>query len=408
MVANEQFFQRPQPAAVLKHAVLREYLTVFTAMVGSIAKGPVWLLDGYAGPGYYEAEVDDDPIPGSPIVALEVAQKWGHQRDVRCVFIEKNPKHAVTLASNVRPFVDSGLIAEVLQGQVQDKFADAWNFVNGGPVLTFLDPFGVGMDRSIMTDSLLDRKRSEPSEVLLNINVEAVSRLGGWLELVDGIVRPKADIHSAAGVERVDRFLGGEEWRTEFFHARADGNAAEAAETVVRAYCARVEAETGFKSISIPVRRRPTHPVLFLLTLFFKSPAAGYKFADAAARATRKWRDVYRQVELEDRLTTVATQDALFDVEEMTKVDAARSAEDQEKELAGLFIDLVAANIRSALVTRCALNLGEDIKLILGSTLSLAGEPSIRKAWDRLAKEGLVEARDKSEKALWRAQIRKR
>ncbi|WP_340387113.1 three-Cys-motif partner protein TcmP [Aeromicrobium sp.] len=308
MVANDQFFQRPKPAAVLKHAVLREYLTVFTAMVGSTANGPVWLLDGYAGPGYYEAEAGDDPMPGSPVVALEVAQKWGHKRDLRCVFIEKSPKHALSLEANVRPFVEEGLTAEVLQGQVQDKFANAWSLIDGGPVLTFLDPFGVGMDRSIMTDNLLEQKRPEPSEVLLNINVEAVSRLGGWLESVDGVVCPKSDIHSAAGVERVDRFLGGEEWRTEFFHARANGNAAEAAESVVRAYCARIEEETGFKSISIPVVRRPNNPVLFLLTLFFTSPAAGYKFADAAARATRKWRDVYRQVELEDRLTNVATR----------------------------------------------------------------------------------------------------
>ncbi|MEJ7634716.1 hypothetical protein [Aeromicrobium sp.] len=92
----------------------------------------------------------------------------------------------------------------------------------------------------------------------------------------------------------------------------------------------------------------------------------------------------------------------------MTKVDAARSADEQEKELAEWFVELVAANIRSALVTRSALNLGADIKLILGSTLSLAGEPTIRKAWDLLAKEGLVDARDKSEQSLWKAQIRKR
>ncbi|MEJ7634021.1 three-Cys-motif partner protein TcmP [Aeromicrobium sp.] len=312
---------------MLKHAVLREYLTVFTVMLGSTAKGPLWLLDGYAGPGYYEADSDDEPIPGSPIVALEVARTWRDKRDLRCVFIEKTPKHATALESNVKPFVESGMTATVLQGDVQDKFAEAWTLVNGGPVLTFLDPFGVGMDRSIMTGNLLDRTRSQPSEVLLNINVEAVSRLGGWLESVNGIVQPKSDNQSETGVGRVDRFLGGEDWRAEFFNARANGNAAEAAESVVRAYCDRIEKETGFSSISIPVRRRPTHPVLFLLTLFFTSPVAGYKFADAAARATRKWRDVYRQVELEDRLTSVSGQDALFDVEDMARVDAVKPPE---------------------------------------------------------------------------------
>ena len=43
--------------------------------------------------------------------------------------------------------------------------------------------------------------------------------------------------------------------------------------------------------MSIPIRRRPGHPALFHLTLFYRQPIAGYKFADAACRANRKWRD---------------------------------------------------------------------------------------------------------------------
>lgn len=51
MAANDSFFQERKPAAVLKHAVLAEYFNVFCAMVGGSFAGPVWLVDGYAGPG---------------------------------------------------------------------------------------------------------------------------------------------------------------------------------------------------------------------------------------------------------------------------------------------------------------------------------------------------------------------
>ena len=51
--------------------------------------------------------------------------------------------------------------------------------------------------------------------------------------------------------------------------------------------------------------------------------------------------------------------------------------------------------------------MGHQIAQILGSTLSLAGEPTIRKAWDQLAASGVVLYRDKK-KDLWKQVIVKR
>jgi hypothetical protein len=59
VTANDDFFRGRKPAAVLKHALLAEYLTVFTSMLGSRYRGrPLWLLDSYAGPGMYAADGD--------------------------------------------------------------------------------------------------------------------------------------------------------------------------------------------------------------------------------------------------------------------------------------------------------------------------------------------------------------
>lgn len=199
MTANDRFFQELQPAAVLKHSVLAEYCTVFTSMIGRRFPGPIWLIDGYAGPGFYTStEPGGQPIAGSPVVAMRIAAKWKGTRDLRCVFIEADPRYAAELASNVQPYEQSGLVPIVLAGPVQDRLRDAWEHVAGSPVVTFLDPFGVAMPTNPMTDLLLAKGRPRPSEVLLNINLEAVGRLDGWLEERGGSVVPKPGMRRAS------------------------------------------------------------------------------------------------------------------------------------------------------------------------------------------------------------------
>ena len=56
-----------QGAAVLKHAISKRYLPIFSAKTGSTSPtGQVSYVDGYAGPGEYA-----DGSGGSPVVALE-------------------------------------------------------------------------------------------------------------------------------------------------------------------------------------------------------------------------------------------------------------------------------------------------------------------------------------------------
>ena len=79
MVSNDKFFTGQKPAAVLKHAVFSTYASVFFSMLGSTHRGPMWLIDSYAGPGKYDADETGAQVNGSPIVALELAAK---QRDL--------------------------------------------------------------------------------------------------------------------------------------------------------------------------------------------------------------------------------------------------------------------------------------------------------------------------------------
>lgn len=394
MTNHEEFFQKKQPAAVLKHAVLGEYVKVFASMVGSRRSDlPIWVIDGYAGAGAYET---DDPegenADGSPLVLLKMAQKTPG-RDIRSIFIEASPKAARSLATSVAPFRESGQPVYVMAGEVEERIQEAWTLVNGDPVVTFLDPFGVAMHRSVMTDILLapGRKRSE---VLLNINVEAVWRIGGNLERTDsGItIRDGQD----AGVERTDAFLGGTWWREYFCDAR-DANAdsaAAAAQEVVAEYRRQIEQRTGRQSMSIPIRRRPTDgPPLFLLTLFFDHVAARVKFADAACRATKKWRTAYREHGLEDDLKE--SQDSLFgpDLAPFLRESSAADAARHEAAFDKTWISTICQNVRSK---GRPLSVGQELDLILGDTIGLAGLRHLNAAWDQLANDGYLAARPKS------------
>ena len=84
---------------------------------------------------------------------------------------------------------------------------------------------------------------------------------------------------------------------------------------------------------------------------------------------------------------------------------SASRAADAEHALENENLAVVARNIRT-LVGELA-HLGHNLVLILGDTLSLAGESTIRRAWDQLADAGVVRPRDKG-KDMWRQVMVKR
>jgi three-Cys-motif partner protein len=396
MTAHDDFFRKPKPVAVFKHSLLEEYCNVFTSMLGSRWRGPIWFIDGYAGPGAYEADDDGPGHPGSPLVAMRLAEVWQTKgtRDLRCAFIESSSENVQRLRKRLEPFEEKGLTCPVYEGVVQEKLTTAWSNVEDSPALTFLDPFGVAMDRSLLLDPLLSPRRgNRPSEVLVNINVEAVWRIGGNLQRRGSDVVPTTGQEKA--IERVDRFLGGEWWREQFFESRGDeGSAAAAAARVIDAYRKQVESDAGCSSISVPIRRRPGHSPLFLMTLFHREPVAAYKFADAASRATKRWRDTFRAIELADWQDE---GDALFGADVLQGISDAE-AEAQEAILHRDWVRIIKQNMHSLVAALGTVPVKRHVVEILGSSISLAGEKQLRTAWDELAVDGVLKPRDKSQK----------
>lgn len=157
MTSHDSFFQQKQPAAVLKHALLREYTKVFASVVGSQDRTrPVWVIDGYAGAGAYEEPDPEGAHPdGSPLIVLKMAEEFKSRQVIKSIFIESDTSAVEALDKNVTPFRDRGLSATILNGTVEEQMPSAWSAVGTNPVVTFLDPFGVAMRRETMTGLLL-------------------------------------------------------------------------------------------------------------------------------------------------------------------------------------------------------------------------------------------------------------
>lgn len=414
MANNDSFFKGQKPAAVLKHAVFTSYAYPFFSMVGSRHQGPMWLIDGYAGPGKYAADGTGEQVNGSPIVALELARKqreFTPARDVRCAFIEAKKAYFEQLKQNVQPFKEGGLHVEVFQGSVAEQLEAVWGHVGDNPVLTFIDPFGVSaVSKEQMTDTLLARNRKASSEVLVNINVEAISRHGGCLRWdADREAELKPSVKHDEGIELSDTFFDGDWWRRKFLEARdRTGDANQAAMEVVDRYRTIIKTETGASSLAVPIRRSPTGPMLFQFTLFYRHPAAAYKFADAAAKGTANWRETFRQKDLDEALAHEEVQPSLWggdQVQEFSEKDA-KAREDQLKTDAIAHIEGNIRRLIGPLDSGQGIRVAENIETLLGNFMSLAGQPALIRAWDNLAAAQVVRARDKSAtKNMWKLSI---
>ncbi|MBE1466229.1 three-Cys-motif partner protein TcmP [Kibdelosporangium phytohabitans] len=401
MTAHDDFFQKKQAAAVLKHGILTRYPPVFATMTGSTSTGGrVVYLDGYAGPGRYEPEPGEAiGSPGSPLLAVQNASnvaKWS--RDLHCIFIERDAAYASNLRQVLSEEAPATLKYEVMHGDVEHCLDDALSLTGDSPLLAFLDPFGTALPYQQMVDKLMNRGDLK-TEVLLNLNLEMVWRIGGFLsgEETDD---ERTTSGRSATLERVDNFLGGRWWRDSFRQARVSGSrgsAAAAARKVASEFCQVVETTTGFRSFAVPISRRPGHPPLFLMILFYRHPAAPYQFNCAVSGANGDWRSHFRQIDLAEELAKQQTQPDLFGSEFIVDV-SEKDARTVEQRLETEWTDVVTANIRQLIAQQSTVSVQSQFDEIYGTTLGLAREKHVRRAWDRLADENVVQPRNTTKK----------
>lgn len=115
---TESFFQSKKAAAILKHAVLDQYVDPFSMKTGSRSPGGrVAFIDGYAGEGRYEGGAE-----GSPALLMRKARQLARKRQIECLFVEQDAEHLARLREVVAA-EGGGLVVETFTGTWQTTSA---------------------------------------------------------------------------------------------------------------------------------------------------------------------------------------------------------------------------------------------------------------------------------------------
>lgn len=206
----ERFFEDPKESSRYKVELLRDYARPFFYKLGS--RYPlIWIVDGYAGPGVYEAEGGSAAQMGSPLVTAQVAHQVmdeGHRSELRIVNVERNGELFARLRDNLR-----GYEARVtnLLGSFESRADEILQLVGNDPVLFFIDPFGMeGADLRVI-DRLITRKARTVTELLINFSYRGFQRMAG--NLTERSRSPAREKAAATKVTNLDAMLGDGTWR---------------------------------------------------------------------------------------------------------------------------------------------------------------------------------------------------
>ncbi|MFD3470641.1 three-Cys-motif partner protein TcmP [Streptomyces sp. NPDC058682] len=140
-------------------------------------------LDGYAGPGRYE-----DGTSGSPALILDSTVRLADFRKLDCYFVERNRNGYRSLSALVADADEQGPAAHALNGRVEKHLDTILAAAHGSSLFTFLDPFGMGVSFDSPTQQVFGSRTklgttgAHATEVLLNVNANAVRRIGGLLQ----------------------------------------------------------------------------------------------------------------------------------------------------------------------------------------------------------------------------------
>jgi three-Cys-motif partner protein len=372
-MADRDFFESKNPQAVLKHGLLSRYAHYFAGRAGHATGGKIAFIDGYSGAGRYE-----DGSPGSPLLLASSAKLAETiNRDVMLAFVEPDALVRNRLEVNLR---DSGVTYDVLLDRPLEDVVDGLlDRYSNRAVLLFVDPFGLALSYETLTRVLRRSREFGPVDVLLHFSTLSIARMGR------AAVKGSGAVNNAS---LLDRALGPVDWRSALEDLPdVDGAPTQAAIEVAQQFNAAIAMECGIPSLSIPVRKRPGHVPLFMLTLFCRDPVgkALWDFADMAGKACVDW---LLRCETDDYASYLERQEvapSLFPLDEepteaeINKVLSVRAGQ----YLPGHICNLVRVAGRMCLQ--------DDPAAVYGELLGVAREKHVRVAMNQLVDQGLVE-----------------
>lgn len=363
------FFEEKKAAAILKHAILDQYIDPFVGKTGMRSTDHrVAFIDAYAGEGRYESGAE-----ASPSLLMRKARELSASRRLECYFVEDDPEVFAKLEEVVRR-EGGGLPVQpqLFPGEAGDHLAHLLTLVNGIPLLLFLDPYGLMVPFDLAVTALTSRAKgygAPATELLINFNAMGLRRIAGHLTSPRG---------SEATLRRMDAVFGGSEWRQIWLDHVPSRNASDAdreaaEEAVVNEYAARFAKAAGCGVWTADVRNRAHQKPVYHLVFLTRHPDGMSAFAEALSLGLEKWRKAVHQVENAD---TLFGDDAAFKASEET--------------LAAEWVDEIEANLRAQLELGQPFRILDRYNDVFGSATGLARQTHLRKAWRRLHAAGVT------------------
>lgn len=348
------FFDEKKPAAILKHAIMNQYLGPFVGKTGISSPGNrVAVIDGYAGDGRYESGAE-----ASPALLMRKARELLPGRRLESHFVENDPASLVRLR-RVLATEGAGLPVSLREGRIEEHLGDLIAEVRGIPLLVFLDPFGLMIPFESTAKILAQRSQRVPTELLVNFNAGGLRRMAGQLD------SDKDFPGKEASLARMDVTCGGDWWRTTWRENADDRGRAE--EAVVSEYARRLGVPARCRWWTMPVRNRASHKPVYHLVFLTRHPDGFSEFGEAMSRGLGKWREALHNLE---------NADTLFGDEEAFK----RS----ESILEAGWTDEIERNLRRLLSEGKPCSIFHRYAEVYGEAAGQAREMHLRRAWRRL------------------------
>ncbi|MGD0036051.1 MAG: three-Cys-motif partner protein TcmP [Bacteroidota bacterium] len=164
-----------EPHTLAKHKILERYLKAWFPILSTYHERIIY-LDGFSGPGRYK-----NGEPGSPIIALEVAN--GHQKQFKgelvFIFVDerkdrvdnlKNEIALLKLPNTFKVHPEDGQFAQVATGILDEIEKENQTLA---PTFAFIDPFGFS---GVPFDLLCRLLKHKSSEALITFMVDSMNR----------------------------------------------------------------------------------------------------------------------------------------------------------------------------------------------------------------------------------------
>lgn len=168
----------------IKLDILKKYLKPWADIIGDHFP-EAYYIDCFAGRGKYHKDGRKDCVPGSPLIALNIAtdvqrrkkQKKGINFKLKLIAIESNKNNYETLnefinASNPNAEVE----VEIIHGYFEDLVNDVVTKTGYAPAFFFIDPRGIKLPKEAL-DIVINRHGS--TEILLNYMAMGIRRVAG-------------------------------------------------------------------------------------------------------------------------------------------------------------------------------------------------------------------------------------